>query len=384
VQRFDPFDPDDYLEPFTRLSKVRRECPVVRLDSGFAFVARDDDARSVLRDWPSYSSEGNFELDEDDDDPPLVTQVDPPDHPPLRRVLLGGLNPAAIADLESFLRITVHQLLDEVQANRACDLMTALAVPLPARAIARLVGVAQEHTSAFIKWNSEITSIAPAPFKHLDSWTLMQDLIRDMTRERRSAAQRPDDLVSRLIEADFGGKRLNDDEIRMAIFQLMIAGIDSTSYMIGNAVYQLLSAVGQWERIQEDLGLIPAVIEESLRVDTPITWVMRRCTAEKRIGGQHLDKGARVLVGLASANRDEQRWPHSDRFDLDRADSVDHLAFGHGIHLCLGAALARAEGRVALEALSTRMPTLKLAEGSQYEPVRKPMFRGPTRLDVVW
>jgi cytochrome P450 len=89
-------------------------------------------------------------------------------------------------------------------------------------------------------------------------------------------------------------------------------------------------------------------------------------------------------VGLASANRDEQRWPHSDRFDLDRADSVDHLAFGHGIHLCLGAALARAEGRVALEALSTRMPTLKLAEGSQYEPVRKPMFRGPTRLDVVW
>jgi len=384
---FNPLDPASYREPYARLAEIRRRCPVSEALPGHFFVATDGDARQVLLDFNTFSNAGNFQLDHPDGevDPPTIVQLDPPRHNLFRRLVAAGLNPRAVRAAEPFVRETARQLVEKVQSDGRGDLMAFLAQPLPSEVIAHLIGVPAEHAPDFTRWTAEITSTVPRSFHHLQSWADFKAFIDRLIAERRADPSPPDDIVTRLLQAEEEGTRLDDGEIRMAIFQFIVAGNDTATRLIGNVVHELLRTRELWERVAADRSLIPTAIDESLRHDSPIQWVMRRCTTEAAIHGVKVEPGQRVLVGIGSANRDETVWADPDSFSLDRADVVDkHLAMGSGRHYCLGAPLGRLEARVALEALMDLLPSLALAEGFEIEFVESAMMRGPKRLDVVW
>lgn len=170
----------------------------------------------------------------------------------------------------------------------------------------------------------------------------------------------------------------------MAIFQLLMAGTGSTSELLGSLVYSLLRVRERWEQVKANRRLITAAIEETLRLESPIMMVMRTCPHATQLEGVAIPPGSRILLGLASANRDEQVWTDSDEFALDRRGGAHHLAFGFGPHFCLGAELARSQARILLETLFEHLPQLRLADDFRYEPAGGAIHRGPARLEVCW
>jgi cytochrome P450 len=194
----------------------------------------------------------------------------------------------------------------------------------------------------------------------------------------------PDDLLDRIMEAEVEGERLEDTGIVGSIYQLIVAGQDTVTRLIANCVHELLLDRSLWERVRADRRLVAVAVEESLRHDSPIQWAMRSCKHATEVGGQPVEAGKRVLLGIGSANRDETVFDDPETFSLDRPNAASHIAFGHGIHLCLGASLGRSQGRIALEALLELLPDLRLAPGLRYELLEVAMTRGPKRLDVVW
>ena len=248
---------------------------------------------------------------------------------------------------------------------------------------ARIVGVPEADVDLFSGWTREIGDAMPNGFSALDCWPKFLGYIQDLIDERRSDVKRRD-LVAHLLVAKIDDVSLDDDEICMAVLQLISAGNETTTHLISNLVYELLRSPGLWARVVSDFSLIPGAIEESLRYDAPIQWVMRSCPQPSQLCDADIDSGSRLLLGLNSANRDESVWPAADEFVVDRPDVCDHLSFGAGIHFCLGAPLARLEARVAIETLGARFPTLALAPGFTYEPVEALMLRGPKTLEVCW
>jgi cytochrome P450 len=378
---FDPFDPNHFLDPFDRLREARERCPVSRIAPDAIFVAGYEPAVAVLRDFRSYSNEGNFQI-EHNPDPPTIVQVDPPRHNQLRKLISTALNPRVVADAEPFVRRVAADLVASFASDRRVELMASYCRPLPAIVIARLVGVPEADWQRFTDWTAEITANVPFSFQQLDAWRDFKSYIHGAIDDRRRSAQPPDDIITRLIEAEVEGSRLTDDEIRMSIFQLIVAGNDTTTRLIGNCVFELLRT-GLWERVLIDRSLVEQAVAESLRHDSPIQWVMRKARTAGELNGIQFHEGDRVLVGVASANRDESRWNDAAEFRLDRPPD-GHLAFGFGRHLCLGAPLGELEGRIALETLLDRLPSARLCPDYRYEMVPAAMMRGPKRLDLCW
>jgi cytochrome P450 len=346
-------------------------------------VSRHADVRAWLRDHEHLSNAGNFRLDEDVAFPPAMVMLDPPDHSRLRRLVVGAFSSGVVAAAEPFIRKHALALIDGFAPDGEADLVAALARPLPAAVIAYMVGVPGEDVETFMGWTHEVTARIPvagdAPALHA-----LFDYTHELIDRRRALHHPPDDLVTRLIQAEVDGERLSDAEIVGTIAQLILAGQDTVTRLIGNCLHELLRDRRHWERLLADRSLVPAAIDESLRHDAPLQWAMRVCKQATEIGGVAVRPGTRVLLGIGSANRDELLWRDPDGFSLDRETAPAHLAFGHGIHLCLGASLGRAEGRIALEALLDRLPGLRLAAGFTYEITETAMARGPQRLDVVW
>jgi cytochrome P450 len=246
------------------------------------------------------------------------------------------------------------------------------------------VGVPEADQELFSRWTYEITATLPFGFLETQAWADFTAYLKAFIADRRAAAAPPDDLVARLLQAEVDGQRLTDAEVRMSIWQLVIAGNDTTTRLIANLVHRLLEDRTRWERVQSDRSLVTPAVEESLRLDPPLNWAMRTCVEPTELGGTTIDDGSRVVVGLASANRDDHRWTDPDVFSLDRVSPDDHLAFGYGIHVCLGASLARREAALALEALLDLVPGARLADGFRYVRQHNPMLHGPERLDLVW
>jgi len=294
-----------------------------------------------------------------------MLSVDPPDHTRLRRLVQAAFTRGRIEGLRPRVQAIVHELLDGVAAcgpGGRVDLVGAFAFPLPFTVICELLGVPEPDRAPLGQGLTRLlvpTSTAAEYARAKQASDAVVAMLGALAEAKRATPG--DDLISALISARDGDERLDTQELLSTIFQLIVAGHDTTTTLIGNSVVALLCNPGQLAKLQADPGKIPEAIEELLRYDAPVPHsTFRYATEPVPIGGVTIPAGSQVIISLAAANRDRGRYPDADTLDIDRA-GVRHLSFGHGIHHCLGATLARMEGQLALGSLLTRFPQLRLA-----------------------
>jgi cytochrome P450 len=309
--------------------------------------------------------------------------ADPPDHTRLRRLVSAAFTARRIEALRPRIQQISDDLLGAIEGRERVDLIDSYAFPLPIQVICELLGLPDEDRDTFRGWTNVIVG-GPAYRDRLPG--AMSELVaytRKLLAQRRE--QPGDDLLSGLIAARDDQDRLSEDELTSMVFLLLIAGHETTVNLIGNGAMLLLADRERWERLRGDRGLLPAAIEEFLRYEGPVAYSTSRFTTEPlEIGGHHLPAGVPVIVGLAEANRDPDRFPGADDVDLGREQNP-HLGFGHGIHYCLGAPLARLEGQIAFTGLLDRFPRMRLdvpADDLEWRPgmLLHGLFHLPVRL----
>jgi cytochrome P450 len=377
-------DPHATYAEWRRTGPVRRE----RLPSGMEawLVTRYDDARSALTD-PRLVKSMRVNSPRSAYVPPGVGQAisrhmlaaDPPDHTRLRRLVSAAFTNRRVEALRPRIEEITAELLDEMAGRERADLIDAFAFPLPIQVICELLGIPSADRDKFRAWSNVVVSGTAEAMP--GAMTDLVAYIRALLAERHTRTG--DDLLSGLIEVREQGDRLSEDELTSMVFLLLIAGHETTVNLIGNGTWLLLSSRDRWERLRGDLTLLPTAIEEFLRYEGPVETATFRVAAEPlEIGGQRIEAGEPVLVVLLSADRDD-RFPDAGELRLDRAQNP-HLAFGHGIHYCLGAPLARLEAQVAFTGLLTRFPGLAL-DASPAELEWRPglLIRGLQSLPVL-
>jgi cytochrome P450 len=294
-----------------------------------------------------------------------MLSVDPPDHTRLRRLVSATFSPRRVEGLRPRVQSIVDDLLDDIagHASRSrVDLVAALAFPLPFAVICELLGVPEPERVALGRGLTALLVPISTPAEYARAKEASDAVVAMLGALVDAKQNAPgDDLVSGLISARDGDERLDDQELLSTIFQLIVAGHDTTTSLIGNSVVALLRNPDQLARLRADPTKIAAAVEEFLRYDAPVPHATFRYAVEPvTIGEVTIPAGAQVVINLAAANRDPGRYANPDLLDIDRAESR-HLGFGHGIHHCLGAVLARMEGQLALGSLLRRFPELRLA-----------------------
>ena len=292
----------------------------------------------------------------------LMLFMDPPAHTRLRSLASQAFSPARVAVLRSHIREIVSRLLDAVQAKGQMDIIHDLAEPLPAIVTAEMLGVPLSDRHQLKAWSADFAEML-GNFQHNPEHApRMLRTVQDMTAYFRDTIRRLKDhpregLVHSLMTVEVDGDRLTEEEVVANSIVTMVGGLETTTNLIGNGVLTLLRNPGEMKRLQEDLSLIPAAVEEMLRYESPSQHTGRLAPEDAQLGGKAIRKGQAVMAVMAAANRDPERFPDPDRFDITRKDNR-HLAFGYGAHFCFGAALARAEGQEAFEAIVRRLPDL--------------------------
>ncbi|MBZ4323089.1 cytochrome P450 family protein [Streptomyces huiliensis] len=306
--------------------------------------------------------------------------TDPPDHTRLRRLATKAFTTGAVGRLRPYIRQTAERLLDEFPESGEADLVAGLAVPLPVTVICQLLGVPEGDRERVRGWSDEL--FAAGQPQRIDAAShAVAGYMADLVEAKRRT---PDDgLLSGLVTARDDGDRLDEDELVSLAVLLLIAGHETTTNFIGNAVLALLRHPALLDRVRTEPGLLNGVLEELLRYDSPVGLAtFRFSTRPVTLGGTDIPAGVPVLISPGAANRDPARYPAPERPDPERG-AKGHLAFGHGIHRCLGAPLALAEAEIALHALLTRFPGLRLAvpaDGLRWRRTR--LMRGLEALPV--
>ncbi|QDQ14780.1 cytochrome P450 [Streptomyces spectabilis] len=322
----------------------------------------------------------------------MLTQMDPPEHRKLRRLVSRAFTPRLVAGLAPRIGALTHELLDRADGGSGLDLVADLAHPLPVIVIAELLGVPSEDRELFREWaeellaRSEVAAVGRTA-QSADMVAAVLDLSARMSayfgahaEERRRRPQ--DDLLTALVRAEVDGERLSAAALGNFAQLLLVAGHVTTTILLGNAVLCLDAHPGARERVRADRTLVPAVIEEALRLLPPFSMFYRATTRATELGGQRLPAGQVVALWLGAANRDARVFADPHGFHPER-DPNPHLGFGRGIHFCLGAPLARIEARIALDILLERFPRLRT------DPGRPPVFQttpevvGPRALPLL-
>jgi len=309
---------------------------------------------------------------------------DPPDHTRLRTLVNKAFTPRRVERLRPRVQALVDELLDAAAPAGRMDLVADLAVPLPIIVIAELLGVPVEDRERLKVWSDHVAMLIDGTLREehlgvaLPSFGELVDYLKHVVEARRKEPQ--DDLISSLVAAQDADDRLDDFEVLGTCVLILGAGHETTTNLIGNGALALLRDRPAWERLRREPGLVPSAVEELLRYDSPVSVTSRLPKEDVVLHGHRIPKGCEINAVIASANRDAGRFPDADRLVLDRPDNR-HLAFGQGAHFCLGAPLARLEGRIALGALARRFPHLALADD---DPPLRPGFvlRGRTALPV--
>jgi cytochrome P450 len=400
---FDPLDPAHGRDPWQRLAQARDEQPVFYMASlDMWCVTRYDDVRAALHDPGTFSNSSAIELANPVPDevtvPPgcvfpdlrSIGNIDPPDHTRQRKLIQPAFTPKRVNRWADEIRAIADGLIDEFIAEGQVDLVTAYSNPIPIRAIATILGFPPDAAAKFRHWTDSFFDLLGVPGlphdRAVELWTGLvesDEYVRSLIEERRR--QPADDLVSNLVTsvADDGAPALTDDEITANVHAFVVAGTDTTAILISNAVHLLLAERSRWQEVVDDPGLIDNAIEETLRFRGPLRGNMRVATRECELGGVRLPKGAKLYWMPSSANLDAAHYEDPDRFDLHRRAASDHMAFGLGTHFCIGAPLARLEGRIALERLIARLPSLRLLDQTlEYTP--NIITPAPSRLRVEW
>ena len=389
---YNPLSRQTAQDPYPVYAALRERDPVHRsgLMNAWLFT-RHADIDTILRDNRLFSNDprkGTLSrrqragLPADDEFTMLF--LDPPDHKRLRALVNKAFTPKAVNALEPHIRSLLSSLLDDIDDPGGFDLMQAVAQPLPVIVIAEMLGIPPEDRAQFKIWSDQRARtlepsidarervLADAANKALN------DYFRPIIEERRAAPQ--DDIVSALAQAEEEGDRLTELEMLNMLRLLLIAGNETTTNLIGNGVLALLRHQDQLQRLRDDPSLIPLAVDELLRFDSPVQTDFRRALEDCEVNGFPLEKRDNIVLLLGAANRDPDVFDEPDRLDVGRGDR-SHLSFGRGIHHCIGAPLARLEGRIVLEMLLQRYSQISL-HGEQPRFRNSIVLRGLESLPV--
>ena len=375
------FTRDDYYE---LLARLRREAPVHRFAPSSWTVACYEDVREISRDPERFCS-GRGVLVHD----PLragggiegsLIHMDPPRHGVWRRVVSRRFTPRAVGRLEARIREQARAVLDPLAPGDAVDVVDAIAAPFPVLVIAELLGVAHGDRDDFRRWSDAAISTPDAETPAVDDLAALHRFLVEHVKERR--AHPGDDVVSELVTADVDGRRVSTSEAVGYCLTLLVAGNETTRHLVSGSLLALFEHPEQRALLAREPARIGSAVEECLRWITPVQAFGRTATRDTEVHATPVRAGDWLVMLYASANRDETVYgPTADRFDVTRPVDSAHLAFGFGEHMCLGAALARLEGRVMLEELLARFPEYAVAGDPRW--TRSTLVRGLESLPVV-
>jgi cholest-4-en-3-one 26-monooxygenase len=364
--------------PHEAFREMRRGCPIHWTESfeefpeeaGFWSVTTAEDIHTVSRDWKTYSSERGGVIAAAAGFPLELAQamfigMDPPKHDRLKALFQAGFTPRRIADHEEAIRAIVVRVLDRLEGRESCELVSEVAQPVVARVIGSFMGIPEEDDAI---WAKLMTSTLGAGDPDLNpngpEGAVEKDVPEIFERCRKLIAERQarptDDLTSVLVHAEVDGEKLEEHEIVMGFFLLMAAGNDSTKATYCSGMRALMEDREQMQLLLDDRSLVPAAVEESLRMFPAFAHFRRTAMCDTELHGQKIREGEKVVMWYVSSNRDETRYEDPDRFDIRR--EAEHQAFGAGgRHFCLGTALARLELKIMLEETLKRHPDIALA-----------------------
>ena len=388
---FDDVVSGDVRDPYSGLALMRREQPVQRLDTSTMpheeskpvfMVYRHEEVQQMLRDNEAFSS-AIIDAFGDAPDTPVMLGMDEPEHGRHRALVSEFFFQKALARWEHELVEQVGtQLIDRFADRGRADLTREFAFPYPTQIIAGLLGLPRKDYSQFQRWSISLLSSrrqslsAPPqpPRRSPTTWC----------RSWPPAAEQPrDDLTSGLAAAEIDGEKLSDDEIYCFLHLLMPAGVETTYRSLGNLLFGLLSHPDQLEAVRNDRSLLPQAIEEAVRWEAPLLSITRVATSDTELAGVKIPAGSSVMPMLGAANRQEDRYPEPNDFNIFRIARTP-ISWGHGVHVCLGMHLARLEMRTALNLLLDRLPNLRLDPDGGDPHVRGQVFRSPTSLPVLF
>jgi cytochrome P450 len=371
--------------PFPLYEQLRRVSPIVHdARSGVWMIFDHDGVKRVLNDNEAFSSN----VMRGTTAKWLVFQ-DAPRHTKLRALVMSAFTPKTVSSLEPRIRRLSGELLDWVIEQGEMDIVSDYAVPLPMMVIAEMLGIPTQDWPSFREWSDVILNLShtlPGGDRALKAaeefrgvTAEMSEYLSTLIEQRRR--QPTGDLLTRLVHAEVDGERLQPDEI-LGFFQLLlVAGHETTTNLIANSMLSFLDYPDQLERLRARPELLESAIEEVLRFRSPVQWMMRMPRRSVELHGETIHVGTMVLPMIGSANRDENVFRDADRFDISR-DPNPHIAFGHGIHFCIGAALSRLEARIALPDLLSRLGDFEFAGVSAWEPRDALHVHGPASLPI--
>jgi cytochrome P450 len=374
-------------DPFPAYDQMLSRSPVLHVQALDLWMIFDyGGVKRVLNDHEAFSS-SMFTARRAN--PEWFIFFDPPRHSKLRALITRAFTPRMVANLEPRIRELSRELLDQRIEHGEMDLAADFSVPLPMMVIAEMLGIPAEDLPRFRRWNDAMLSLSFAVPGGDDAAKASQDYfavkaemgayLTGLLAERRTAPR--DDLLTKLVEAEVDGVHLTEPEI-LGFFQLLlVAGSETTTNLLNNAILCLIENPDQLARLRATPELLPSAIEEVLRYRSPVQWMFRATRRDVEMNGQTIPAGKLVLPIIGSANRDPGQFPDAGRFDIAR-DPNPHIAFGHGIHFCLGAALSRLEAKIALPDLLERLKGLALANLEPWEPRKALHVHGPARLPI--
>jgi len=376
MKSFNPMDPEFLADPYPTYHRLRAEDPVHHSPLGFWVLTRYEDVSAVLRD-PRFIKEplaalvaARFGAEVPRGVGLSMLDRDPPDHTRLRGLVSKAFTPRVVEGLRPRIQQIVDGLIARAQAVGSMDVIEEFAYPLPVNVICEMMGVPVKDHERFKGWSLDIArgldSIwlppdSDIPRRSAAARHAISGYFRELIAERRATPR--GDLLSALIAAEEAGDKLSEEELLATCILILIAGHETTVNLIGNGVLALLRHPDELHRLRQTPALIASAVEELLRYDGPVQRTARVASDDATIGGRTIRKGDMVMPFIGAADRDPAQFPDPDRLDLARGDNR-HIAFGWGIHFCLGAPLARVEGQIAIDTLVRRLPRLELATES--------------------
>jgi cytochrome P450 len=382
----DPYDARVLADPYEFHQRMREAGPVVHLERyGVWAMARHDEVAAALSDWETYSSAAGVGLADFRQEPPwrppsLLLEADPPAHTAVRKPMLRLMTPRVAEQLRETFDVVARKMVETLVVRGEFDAVTDLAEIYPVRVFADAVGLPREGREHLLAYAAMVFNAFGPRNDLFEAAFVSADSVTDwITAACQRHALAPDGLGAQIWEGVDRGE-ITEDQAPLLVRSLLAAGLDTTVYGIGNALYCLATNPDQYSQLRSDPALARAAFEEALRCESPIQTFFRTTTRPVDVAGTTIPAGAKVLLFLGSANRDERRWgPDADRYVITRRP-VGHVAFGHGLHVCIGQFISRLEGELVLGALAERADRLELA--GDPEPKLNNTLKGWARLPV--